>query len=128
VIERGAEQRPGVLASLRGLTGGALAIVQTRPQRLASELEERGIHEAQMLASSACASFCAAGGAVLVTAWIVIAPWGQYRLLAIAVLALIYFAGFAAALRVLMINAAQRPKLLAAAPTELQQDCDLLRS
>ena len=130
MIGRGpsADERSGVLASLRGLASTALAIGQTRLQLLANELEEQGIRAVQMLALGAVALFCAASGVLLVTAWIVIALWDQYRLLTVGVLALVYFGGCAAALHALKTMATQRPKLFAASLTELQRDRDLLRS
>ena len=117
----------GVLASLRGLAATALAIVQTRLQLAANELEEQGLRGLQMLALAAIALFCAASGVLLVTAWIVIALWDEYRLLTVAVLALVYFAGCAAALRSLKARAAERPKLFATTLAELQRDRDLLQ-
>jgi len=119
---------PGVLDSVRGLAATALAIAQTRLQLLANELEEQGIRGLHLLALAAIALFCAATGILLVTAWIVIALWDQYRLLTVAVLALLYFAGCAAAVRALKTRAAERPKLFAASLAELERDHDLLRS
>ena len=119
---------PGILASVRGLAATALVIVQTRLQLLANELEEQRIHGLQLLVLGAIALFCAATGILLLTAWIVIALWDQYRLLTVGVLALVYFAGCAAALHMLKRRAAQRPKLFAASLGELKRDRDLLRS
>ena len=118
---------PGVLASLRGLAATALAIVQTRLELAANELEEQGVRGVQMLALGAIALFCAASGVLLVTVWIVIALWDHYRLFTVAVLALVYFAGCALALRALKARAAERPKLFAATLAELQRDRDLLQ-
>jgi uncharacterized membrane protein YqjE len=132
VIESGPSvhdaQPPGVLASLRGLAATAVAIAQTRLQLLGNELEEQGIRGAQMLALGAIAFFCAAVGILLVTAWIVIALWDRYRLLTVAVLALIYFGGCVVALLRLKAKAAARPKLFAASLAELRRDRDLLSS
>jgi uncharacterized membrane protein YqjE len=127
--ESGAEHAPspGILASLRGLTATALAIAQSRLRLVANELEEQGVRGLQMLALGAIALFCAATGILLLTAWLVIALWDHYRLLTVGVLALIYFAGCVAALRVLRIKAAERPKLFAASLAELQRDRDLLQ-
>jgi uncharacterized membrane protein YqjE len=118
---------PGILASLRGLTATALAIAQTRLQLLANEMQEQGAHGLQMLALAAIALFCGAIGILLLTAWLVIALWDQYRLLTVGVLALVYLAGCVAALRVLKLKAAERPQLFAASLAELQRDRDLLQ-
>lgn len=119
---------PGVLASLRGLAGSALAIAQTRLQLLGNELEEQGVRALQLLVLGAVAFFCAAVGILLLTAWVVIAFWEQHRLLTVAVVALVYFVGCAAALIALKARAAARPKLFAASLAELRRDRDLLGS
>lgn len=131
MIERGSDgdrpSSPGIIASLRGLIETALAIAQTRLQLLSNELEEQGIRGLQLLALGAIALFCAATGILLLTAWLVIALWDQYRLLTVGILALVYFAGCALALRTLKAKAAERPKLFAASLAELQRDRDLLQ-
>lgn len=119
---------PGVLASLRGLAATALAIAQARLQLVSNELEEQGVRALQMLVLGAIALFCAATGVLLLTAWIVIALWDQYRLVTVGVLALLYFAGCALALRALKTRAAARPKLFASSLAELKRDRDLLQS
>ena len=118
---------PGILASLRGLTATALAMAQTRLQLVANEMEEQGVRGLQMLVWGAIALFCGATGILLLTAWLVIAFWDPYGLLTVGVLALVYFAGCAAAMRVLKTKASQRPKLFSASLTELQRDRDLLQ-
>jgi uncharacterized membrane protein YqjE len=118
---------PGIFASLRGLTATALAIAQTRLQLLTNEMQEQGARGLQMLALDAIALFCGATGILLLTAWLVIALWDQYRLLTVGVLALVYFVGCAAALRVLKLKAAERPQLFAVSLAELQRDRDLLQ-
>lgn len=118
---------PGILASLRGLTATALAMAQTRLQLVANEMEEQGVRGLQMLVWSAIALFCGATGILLLTAWLVIAFWDPYGLLTVGVLALVYFAGCAAAVRVLKTKVAQRPKLFSASLAELQRDRDLLQ-
>jgi uncharacterized membrane protein YqjE len=112
---------------MKGLIATALAIAQTRLQLLSNELEEQGIRGLQLLALGAIALFCAATGILLLTAWLIIALWDQYRLLTVGILALVYFAGSAVALRTLKTRAAERPKLFAASLAELQRDRDLLQ-
>jgi uncharacterized membrane protein YqjE len=118
---------PGILASLRGLTATALAMAQTRLQLVANEMEEQGVRGLQMLVWCAIALFCGATGILLLTAWLVIAFWDPYGLLTVGFLALVYFAGCAAAVRVLKTKVAQRPKLFSASLAELQRDRDLLQ-
>ncbi|MCC6531004.1 MAG: phage holin family protein [Burkholderiales bacterium] len=124
----GGRAAPSVLASLRSLGASAVGIARTRLQLLANELEEQRARTLQMVVWGAIALFCAAVGILLLSAWIVVALWDQYRLATIAVLALIYFAGCVAALKRLKTKAAERPKLFASSLAELRRDQDLLRS
>ena len=64
----------------------------------------------------------------LVSAWIVVALWDQYRLITLGVLAAAYFIGCVIALVRLKAKMLARPHLFAASLTELQRDEDLLRS
>lgn len=123
-----ASSTPGVLGSLRTLAATAAGIAQARLQLAASELEEQYLRGLQLLVLGAAALFCACVGVLLVTAWIVIALWDQYRLLTVGVLALVYLAGCAVAFKALKARAAERPKLFSASLAELRRDRDLLRS
>ena len=126
----GAERRAssGVLASLRGLVASVIAITHTRLQLLANELEEQRIRALHMVILGAVAFFCGAVGLLLLSAWIVIALWDQYRLLTLGVLAVAYFAGCAVALSRLKSHLHDRPRLFASSLTELRRDEELLRS
>jgi len=127
---RSADRRasPGVLASLRGLAATAIEITHTRLQLLANELEEQRIRALHMLVLGAVAFFCGAVGVLLVSAWIVIAFWDQYRLLTLGLLAAAYFAGCVAALLRLKSRMLERPRLFASSLAELRRDEELLRS
>ena len=124
----GQDGAPGVIASLRSLAANALGIAQTRLQLLSNELEEERVRTLQLVVLGAVALFCAAIGLILVTTWIVIAFWDQYRLLTVGVLAVVYFLGAAWALLALKSKAAQRSKLFSASLAELGRDRDLLNS
>ena len=119
---------PGVLASLRNLTATALAIAHTRLQLLANDLEEQRIRALHVIVLGAVAFFCGAVGILLVSAWIVIALWDQYRLVTLALLAIAYFAGCAAALLRLKSRLLERPRMFATSLAELRRDEELLRS
>jgi len=119
---------PGVIASLRGLAANATGIVQARLQLLANELEEERARTLQLIVYGAIALFCAGVGILLLSAWIVVAFWDQYRLVTLAALAVAYFAGCVLALRALRARAAVRPKLFSTSLAELKRDKDLLQS
>ena len=124
----GSPPSPGVLASLRGLVATAIAITHNRLQLLASDLEEQRVRALQMIVLGAVAFFCGAVAVLLVSAWIVIALWDQYRLLTLGFLAIVYFAGCVIALVLLRSRMVARPRMFASSLAELHRDEDLLRS
>ena len=124
----GSPPSPGVLASLRGLVATAIAITHNRLQLLASDLEEQRVRALQMIVLGAVAFFCGAVAVLLVSAWIVIALWDQYRLLTLGFLAIVYFAGCVIALALLRSRMVARPRMFASSLAELHRDEDLLRS
>ena len=118
----------GVLASLRSLIAGVIALTHTRLQLLASDLEEQRLRALEMIVLGAIAFFCGAVGVLLVSAWIVIALWDQYRLLTLGILAAAYFVGCVVALVRLKSKMLARPPLFASSLAELHRDEELLRS
>jgi len=126
----GAETRAstGVLASLRSLVANVLALTHTRLQLLASDLEEQRLRALEMIVLGAIAFFCGTLGVVLVSAWIVVAFWDNYRLVTLGVLAAAYFVVCVVVLMRLKAKMLSRPQLFAASLAELQRDEELLRS
>ena len=124
----GSRPSPGVLASLRSLAATAVAMAHTRLQLLASDLEEQRIRVLQMLILGAAAFFCGAVALLLVSAWLVIALWDEYRLLTLGLLALVYFVGCVVASWRLRASIGVRPRLFAASIAELRRDEEMLRS
>ena len=119
---------PGVIASLRSLAANAVAIVHTRLELLANEVEEERVRTLEILLLAAIALFCAAVAVLLITTWIVVALWEQYRLATLAALALAYLIVAGIALRSLKARSAARPKLFSTSLAELARDRDLLKS
>ena len=119
---------PGVIASLRSLAANAVGIIRTRLELFANEFEEERIRTLQIILLGAVAFFCAAVGVLLVTTWIVVALWDQYRLITLAVLALAYLIVAAIVVVKLKSKTAERPKLFATSLAELTRDRDLLKS
>ena len=119
---------PGVVAALRSLVANAIDIVRTRLELLANEVEEERIRTLEIALLAAVALFCAGVGVLLITTWIVVLLWEQYRLTTLAVLALAYLLGAGIALRKLNSKKAQRPKLFSTSLAELARDRDLLKS
>jgi len=123
----GARASSGVIASLRGLVATAVEIADTRLQLLANDLEEQRLRALQILLLGAVALFCGAVGVLLISAWIVVALWDQYRLITIGVLAVAYFAGCGIAYLRLKSRIRARPPMFNSSLAELRRDKELLR-
>ena len=119
---------PGVIGSLRSLAANAVGIVRTRLELLANEFEEERVRTLQIILLAAIALFCAAMGVLLLTTWIVVVLWDQYRLVTIAVLGFAYLIAAAIVVLKLKTKTAERPKLFATSLAELTRDRDLLKS
>jgi len=112
----------GLLDSLRNLARTFVALVQTRLEIFASELDEGRAHLERIAVLAAIAAFCLGLAVVLLVFFLVVLFWDTNRLLAIGVLAGIFAAGgIAAALRLRAVIA-QRPKFLLATLEELRKD------
>ena len=123
-----AGRAPGVIASLRSLAANAVEIVRTRLELFGNEFEEERIRTLEIIVLGAVAFFCAAVSALLMTTWIIVALWDQYRLITLAVLALAYLIVAAVVVLKLKSKTAERPKLFATSLAELTRDRDLLKS
>ena len=123
-----AASAPGVVASLRSLAANAVGIVRTRLELFANEFEEERVRTLQIMLLAAVALFCAAVGVLLLTTWIVVALWEQYRLATLAVLALAYLIVAGIAFSKLKAKSAERSKLFSSSLAELARDRDLLKS
>ena len=111
-----------LLESLRNLARTFLAIVQTRLEIFASEIDEQRALLARIAVLSAIAAFCLGLAVILLVLFIAVLFWDTHRLLAIGVLAGVFAAGGIAACLMLAAAIARRPKLLAATLAELRKD------
>jgi uncharacterized membrane protein YqjE len=111
-----------LLESLRNLARTFLAIVQTRLEIFASEIDEQRALLARIAVLSAIAAFCLGLAVILLVLFAVVLFWDTNRLLAIGVLAGVFAAGGIAACVMLGAAIARRPKLLAATLAELRKD------
>ncbi len=116
----------GLLASLRRLFATVLALIQTRIELVAVELEEQIAYAASLLLWSIAALFFLTLTLLLLALSIIIACWDQHRLLA-ALLVTGAFGGFTsvAVLRV-RTQLRRRPRFLAATTDELRADAEAL--
>jgi len=120
------EAGPGIVQSLRNLAATLVALLRTRFELLATELEEERIRLLQILFWAAGALFFFGVGILLLVVLIIAVFWDSYRITAIVALAAIFLAagvGMAFGVRRRM-NA--RPKLFSASLDELTKDRDHL--
>lgn len=112
----------GLLESLRNLARTFLAIVQTRLEIFASEIDEQRALLARIAVLAAVAAFCLGLAVILLVLFVVVLFWDADRLLAIGVLAGVLAAGGITALMMLQAAVRRRPKLLSATLAELRKD------
>jgi uncharacterized membrane protein YqjE len=112
----------GLLESLRTLGKTFLAVLQTRLEIFASEIDEQGALLARIAVLAAVAALCLGLAVILVVLFVAVLFWDTNRLLAIGAMAAIFAAGGIIACLMLRSAIARRPKLLAATLAELRKD------
>lgn len=112
----------GLLDSLRKVARTFLAIVQTRLEIVASEIDEAKARLARIAVLAAVAGFCAGVAVNLLVLLLVVVFWDTNRLLAIGVLAGVFAAAAVASGLMLWSAIARRPRLLSATLAELRKD------
>src|SRR3982074_3020867 len=103
----------GLLESLRNLARTFLAVVQTRIEIFASEIDEERTRLARIAVLAAVAALCIALAVILLVFYLVVLFWDTDRLLAIGVLAGVFAVGGIAACLGLRAAASQAPKVVA---------------
>lgn len=119
-------QSTGLLESLKRLTGTLLAIIQTRLELLANELEEERLRVRQMLFYGSVALFLFAMATMLLTVFIVVVFWDSYRLQVLGGLTLLFLIAGILVWNTLRSMAQERPKLFSTSLAELSDDIDRL--
>jgi len=112
----------GLLDSLRNLARTFLAVVQTRIEIFASEIDEERTRLARIAVLAAAAAFCLGLAVILLVFFLVVLFWDTDRLLAIGVLAGVFAVGGIAACLGLRTAISKRPKFLSATLAELRKD------
>ena len=112
---------------LRGYAAGALGILQTRLELLATEVQEEKLRLGSLLGYAALAFFFLGFGAILLALFITVLLWDSHRLLALGMFAALFLAiGLFAALVAARIGR-QGSRLFAASIAELAQDREMIR-
>ena len=123
----GAGQSSGLLQSVRNLAATLAALLQTRLELLATELEEEKLRVARLLLWGFIALFFLALGVVMTTLFIVILFWDTHRSWVSGLLAAAYLGiGIFVALRV-RGKARAKSRLFTASLAELAKDREQLR-
>jgi len=112
----------GLFESLRNLAKTFLAVVQTRIEIFASEIDEERTRLARIALLAAAAAFCLGLAVILLVFFLVVLFWDTDRLLAIGVLAGVFAIGGIAACLGLRTAISKRPKFLSATLAELRKD------
>lgn len=112
----------GLFASLRGLIATAIALLRTRLELFATELEEEKLRLLSIVMYGAAAFFMLYAGVLLLAIFLTVLFWDSHRLLVLGGLTAIFLAcGFGAILLVLrQVRAGSR--LFSASLAELAQD------
>jgi uncharacterized membrane protein YqjE len=115
-----------LIATLRRLASTALALLQTRLELFATELDEERARVLQLLALCVIAGCFLLLGIVTLTVFIVLLAGDAHRVLAAGLLSAVYLGiGIAVGLRARRLVQV-RPRLFSATLGELQKDRDTL--
>lgn len=119
---------PGSLGSrLRSSIAGALGLLQTRLELLATEFQEEKLRLGALLGYAAAAFFFLGFGAMMLALLLTVLLWDSHRLLALGIFTALFLAiGILAALAAARIGR-QGSRLFAASIAELAQDREMIK-
>jgi uncharacterized membrane protein YqjE len=122
-----ADARPGLYASVKGLLGTSLTLLQTRLQLLATELEEERQRVLAFLLWGAVAVLALGAGLVFLAVFLTVLLWDSNRLLALGVFSAV-FLGLGGVAVYLACKLGRSPSgLFASSLAELSSDRAALR-
>jgi uncharacterized membrane protein YqjE len=118
--------RAGLFASLKGLLGTSLGLLQNRLQLLGVELAEERARLLSLLAYGAVAFICLGAGMVFFAMFVTVLLWDSNRLLALGVFAALFLAAGSLTLMLALGRAKAGSNLFSASLAELRRDGDTL--
>lgn len=118
----------GILDSLRSVAATGLAMVQTRVDLLATELEEEVQRVVRMALLAAVAGFFGGLFVLMLALLVVIVFWDDHRILAASLMTGLFLVVSLGALSALKRISRSRPRLLAATRDELRRDRESLEA
>lgn len=124
---RGGEaSRAGLFASLKGLLGTTVALLQNRLQLLGVELAEERLRLLSLVTYGAIALICLSAGLVFVAVFLTVLLWDSHRLLALGIFAALFLVAGGVTLAMAMRYARAGSNLFVASLAELHKDRDAL--
>lgn len=117
------------IAESIGRIGATLvALVQTRLELVAVEVEEESLRLMSYLMLSLLALFLFGVAIVMVAIFVVILFWDSYRLQAVLAMAVLFFGAGALIARKVRLAMASKPRLLAHTIAELNKDIEFIKT
>lgn len=120
------EASSNLMGSIKRLLSTLTSVVSTRLELLANELQEERLHLTQMLVFTLLTLFCFGIGLLLLTAFIVMLFWDEYRLAVLATLSFIFLALGVLMAMILRSKMETKPRLFSASLAELGKDREYL--
>ena len=117
---------PGIIDSLKRMFATVAELLHTRVELFTTELEEEMHRVAVLLLWAVVAIFFGGLFVLMLSLTIVIAFWDGYRLLAAALMTLVFFGVVLTAVLTLRAKIRSHPRLLAESLEELRRDRDAL--
>jgi uncharacterized membrane protein YqjE len=111
-----------LIDSLRDLARTVVALVETRIEIFASEIDEERKRLARVVVLAVVAAFCLGLAVVLLVLLVAVVFWDSNRLLAVGTIAGVFALGALAAMLALRSAVRERPKFLSATLAELRKD------
>ncbi len=112
--------------SVKRLASTLIAIVSTRLELLANELQEEQLRLTQMFFFSLSALFCFGMGVLLLTVFITVLFWDDHRLAVLGGLCILFFVLGTLMAMLLRNKALSKPKLFSTSLAELAKDMEQL--
>jgi uncharacterized membrane protein YqjE len=122
----GEAYRAGLFASLKGLFGTSLALVQNRLQLLGVELAEERLRLLSLVTYGAVAFICLSAGLVFLAVFLTVLFWESHRLLALGVFSALFLGAGIATLLMALSYARAGSMLFKASLAELAKDSEAL--
>jgi uncharacterized membrane protein YqjE len=122
----GEAYRAGLFASLKGLFGTSLALVQNRLQLLGVELAEERLRLLSLVTYGAVAFICLSAGLVFLAVFLTVLFWESHRLLALGVFSALFLGAGIATLLMALSYARAGSTLFKGSLAELARDREAL--